>query len=68
MKNLSLLDIHIKELNGEVAMLTSLTIPQPTYEKSREEGSDIVFNWSGSNRYIVNETTEMIYIGIRGYQ
>lgn len=48
--------------------MTSLTIPQPTYDKSREEGSDIMFNWSGSNKYIVNETTEMIYIGVRGYQ
>jgi hypothetical protein len=49
-------------------MLTSLTIPQPTYDKNLEKDTDIIFNWSGFTTYFVNETTEMIYIGVKAYE
>lgn len=50
-----------------MSLLTSLEVVQPTYEKYRN-GDKVVFAWTGRERYLVNETTEIVYIGIYGYQ
>lgn len=47
--------------------MSSLSIPEPSVEKSSSSESDIIYSWSGVTKYLVNETTEMVYLGVKGF-
>lgn len=44
-----------------------MSIPEPSVEKSSSNGSDIIYSWSGVTKYLVNDTTEMVYLGVKGF-
>lgn len=46
-------------------MMTSLTVEKPSYEKYMQFNNDIKLVWSDEVKYIVNQTTEFIYIGLK---